>query len=95
TTAIARAHAAAEAVNATAPTAGTYLLPLATRCRALFKMDLAEAGYIAELRTGPGGHFSYRWAAWELAEAVRAKHPILGRHIRATDPRVPIDLLHR
>src|SRR5208283_1362208 len=36
-----------------------YVIPLAYRKRALFKMDLAEAIYISELRTGPAGHFSY------------------------------------
>jgi thymidylate synthase ThyX len=35
-----------------------YLLPLGTRCRAMFKMDFAEALYIAELRSGIAGHFS-------------------------------------
>src|SRR5262249_39649108 len=40
-----------------------YLLPLGTRCRAMYKMDFAEALYIAELRSGVAGHFSYRNAA--------------------------------
>ena len=43
-----------------------YLLPLGTRCRSLFTMDFAEAVYIAELRSGPAGHFSYRRVAWEM-----------------------------
>jgi hypothetical protein len=36
------------------------------RCRAMFKMDFAEALYIAELRSGIAGHFSYRRVAWEM-----------------------------
>src|SRR5262249_35686023 len=32
-----------------------YVLPMGHRCRALFKMDLAEAQYISELRTGAAG----------------------------------------
>ncbi|WP_433968952.1 FAD-dependent thymidylate synthase [Tunturiibacter gelidiferens] len=47
-----------------------YLLPLATRCRSLFKMDFAEALYISELRSGVAGHFSYRRVAWEMYKAV-------------------------
>lgn len=74
---------------------GVYLLPLASRVRALTKMDAAEAAYVVELRTGPGGHFAYRLAAWRMYEALRAQYPELARSIRATDPRVVVDLLRR
>ena len=37
--------------------AGHYLLPFATRCRSLFKMDFAEAEYISRVRSGVKGHF--------------------------------------
>jgi thymidylate synthase ThyX len=43
-----------------------YLLPFAARSRFLFKMDFAEAQYIARLRSGVKGHFSYRKVAWEM-----------------------------
>jgi hypothetical protein len=72
-----------------------YLLPLATRIRSLFKMDLAEAQYISELRSGPAGHFSYRRVAWEMFLALERQHPILAKHIRVTDFTQPIDLLQR
>jgi len=72
-----------------------YVLPLATRIRALFKMDFAEAQYISELRTGPAGHFSYRRVAWEMYTAMERQHPALARHIRVTDFRQPIDMLQR
>ena len=72
-----------------------YTLPLGTRKRALFKMDFAEALYIAELRSAPAGHFSYRRVAWEMYEAVAQKHPTLARHFRVTDVRLPADLLQR
>jgi thymidylate synthase ThyX len=72
-----------------------YLLPLATRIRSLFKMDLAEAQYISELRTGPAGHFSYRRVAWEMFVALERQHPALAKHIRVTDFTQPIDLLQR
>ena len=49
---------------------GAILLPLGTRCRALFKMDFAEALYISELRSAAQGHFSYRRVAWEMYQAV-------------------------
>jgi thymidylate synthase ThyX len=72
-----------------------YLLPLATRIRALFKMDFAEAQYISELRSAPAGHFSYRRVAWEMYRAVERQHPALAKYIRVTDFTQPIDLLQR
>jgi len=87
--------AAAAALRAQFPVEAAYLLPLGARMRALFKMDLAEAAYIIELRTGPTGHFSYRWLAWEMYQALRARHPTLAAHIRAQDPAQPVDMLRR
>ena len=72
-----------------------YLLPLATRTRALFRMDFAEALYIAELRSAPQGHLSYRRVAWAMYEAVARTHPALARHFRVTDINAPVDLLKR
>ena len=97
--AIDAAHAAAAQIaSGSAPEAAQsalYLLPLATRIRALFKMDFAEAQYIAELRSAPAGHFSYRRVAWEMYRALERQHPTLARHIRATDFTQPIDLFQR
>jgi len=72
-----------------------YCLPLGTRCRSLFKMDFAEALYIAELRSGPAGHFSYRRVAWEMYRAVADRHPSLAPYFRIEDVNQPIDLLRR
>lgn len=72
-----------------------YLLPLGTRCRALFKMDFAEALYISELRSGVAGHFSYRRVAWEMYRAIAARHPALAELFRIEDVHQPVDLLKR
>jgi thymidylate synthase ThyX len=72
-----------------------YCLPLATRCRGMFKMDFAEALYIAELRSGVAGHFSYRRVAWEMYRAVAKKHPSLADYFRIEDVNEPVDLLRR
>jgi thymidylate synthase ThyX len=72
-----------------------YLLPLGTRCRSLFKMDFAEALYIAELRSAPQGHTSYRRVAWEMYQAVARQHPSLARYFRVTDFNQPVDILQR
>ncbi len=45
-----------------------YLLPFGARSRFLFKMDFAEAEYIARVRSGVKGHFSYREIAWEMKQ---------------------------
>jgi thymidylate synthase ThyX len=79
----------------TEPEGVPYLLPLATRTRALFRMDFAEALYISELRSAPQGHFSYRRVAWQMYQAVARKHPGLARHFRVTDGNAPVDLLKR
>ncbi len=72
-----------------------YVLPLGTRTRALFKMDFAEALYIAELRSTPAGHFSYRRIAWEMYQAVARRHPALASYFRVADIHEPVDLLQR
>ena len=80
------------------PTAAHYLLPLAYRIRALFKMDLAQAAYIAELRSGPAGHFAYREAAWQIFEALKERFPAFAASAsggRVSNPREEVDLLKR
>jgi thymidylate synthase ThyX len=72
-----------------------YVIPLAYRKRALFKMDFAEALYISELRSGPAGHFSYRNVAYAMYEAVAKRYPDLAKYFRVTDVREPVDLLKR
>lgn len=91
-----------EAYRATLERAGeaaerlsVYLMPLAFRVRALFKMDVAEAIYLTDLRTGPAGHFSYRHAAWRMAQELLARYPELSSLSRATNPHETVDLLRR
>jgi thymidylate synthase ThyX len=63
-----------------------YLVPFAARSRFLFKMDFAEAAYIARLRSGVKGHFSYRAIAWEMKCKMEQLEPELGRLMEATPP---------
>ena len=86
---------ASRAIADEAPLAAPYLLPMAARIRALFKMDAAQAVYISELRTGEGGHFSYRRIAWEMYEAFQERHPTLAGLARPTPLADPPDLLRR
>ena len=66
--------------------ASHYLLPFGARSRFLFKMDFAEAEYIAKLRSGVKGHFSYRQVAWEMKQKMERLEPELGRLMEATPP---------
>jgi thymidylate synthase ThyX len=90
------AHAAYRSLREAAGSeTAAYLLPLGTRVRAMFKMDFAEALYIAELRSGAAGHFSYRRVAWEMYLAVARRHPGLAGYFRIEDVNQPVDLLKR
>jgi thymidylate synthase ThyX len=71
-----------------------YLLPFGARSRFLFKMDFAEAEYIARVRSGVKGHFSYRQVAWEMKLQMEKLEPELGRLMEATPPWVE-DMLKR
>jgi thymidylate synthase ThyX len=71
-----------------------YLLPFGARSRFLFKMDFAEAEYIARVRSGVKGHFSYREVAWEMKQQMEKLEPELGRLMQATPPWVE-DMLKR
>ncbi len=81
--ALAGARASAEGLP---ELAGHYLLPFAARGRFLFQMDFAEAEYIAKLRSGVKGHFSYRDVAWRMKTEMDRVEPELGRLIEATPP---------
>ncbi|HEV8635740.1 MAG TPA: FAD-dependent thymidylate synthase [Chloroflexota bacterium] len=93
--AVERAFATADELAPRLGIEARYLLPMAARVRALFKMDYAEAVYIAELRTGTGGHFSYRRVAWAMHQELARRHPVLARGVRVTDPYAVVDLLRR
>ena len=98
-TAMARTRETAAALAARSAAEATeisqYVVPLAYRKRALFKMDFAEALYISELRSGPAGHFSYRNVAYAMYEAVAGRYPDMAKYFRVTDVRQPVDLLKR
>lgn len=83
-----RAGALAIRLDELQPGLGQYVLPLAYRRRALFKMDAAELAYIAEVRTRPSGHFSYREIAHRMYAEFQQRYPSLAAPIRITDPSI-------
>ena len=66
--------------------AALYALPFGFKVRCLFKMDFAEAEYIAKLRSGVKGHWSYRTVAWEMKQRIVERYPLLGAYVHATPP---------
>ncbi|WP_447978609.1 FAD-dependent thymidylate synthase [Candidatus Nitrospira bockiana] len=66
--------------------AALYAIPFGFKMRCLFKMDYAEAEYIAKLRSGVKGHWSYRRIAWEMKQRIAERYPFLGAQIQATPP---------
>lgn len=84
--AVDQALATAQRIDAAVAPMGAYLLPMGTRCRTLFSMDWAELAYIAELRTRPTGHFSYRRIAYEMYRKAVERYPDFAPYIRAVDP---------
>ncbi|MBV9850494.1 MAG: FAD-dependent thymidylate synthase [Armatimonadetes bacterium] len=59
-----------------------YVLPLATRIRALFTWNLREVFHFVELRSARQGHPSYRRIAQEVYRAVAEAHPLIARYMR-------------
>ncbi len=81
-----------ERLRAQDQAAAMYALPFGFKVRCLFKMDYAEADYIARLRSGVKGHWSYRRVAWQMKEQLSARYPYLGNRIQATPPDVQENL---
>jgi thymidylate synthase ThyX len=83
--ALERAAAVAEAIAAEMPEQAQYAVPLAFRVRWRIKLNLREVYHLAELRSAPQGHPSYRRIAQAIAAAVRAVHPALAEGMRFVD----------
>jgi thymidylate synthase ThyX len=68
--------------------AALYAIPFGFKVRCLFKMDYAEVEYIARLRSGVKGHWSYRTISWLMKQKLAERYPSLGERIQATPPDV-------
>lgn len=65
--------------------AASYIVPNAFNRRMLMTFNLREAFSFCELRTAPNAHFSVRYAAAAMYEAIRTVHPLLAKFIRCGD----------
>lgn len=84
-TALERAAAAFETIAADLPDPAQYIVPLAFRIRWRITMNLREAYHLAELRSSPQGHPSYRRIAQAIFAHIREVHPSLAEGMRFVD----------
>jgi len=76
---------AVEMVAADLPEQAQYGVPMAFRVRWRIKLNLRAAFHIAELRSAPQGHPSYRRIAQAIYERIRTVHPTLAEGMRFVD----------
>ena len=73
-----------EALAGEFPQFAPYLVPLAYKKRVLMQMNLRELWHFINLRSGDGGHISYRRVAWAAHDMVSFAYPALA-------PLFPVD----
>jgi thymidylate synthase ThyX len=83
--ALERAADAFDVIAAELPEAAQYVVPLAFRVRWRVTLNLREVYHLAELRSAPQGHPSYRAVAQAIYTLVRAVHPALAAGMRFVD----------
>jgi len=83
--ALERAAEAVERIGADLPEAAQYAVPMAFRVRWRIKLNLRAAYHLAELRSAPQGHPSYRRIAQAIYAQIRAVHPALAEGMRFVD----------
>ncbi len=71
-----------------------YLIPFGFITSSVYKMDLRQANYMSELRSGVMGHFSYREIACKMHELMLEHFPDMANFSRVT-PFEQEDLLKR
>lgn len=64
------------------PEVAAYVVPNAFNRRVLLTLNLRQAFQLCELRAATNAHVSIRRLALQIAEHIRAVHPVLGAHLR-------------
>ncbi len=83
--ALEHAAQAVEAIAADLPEESQYAVPMAFRIRWRISLNLREIYHLAELRSAPQGHPSYRRIAQAIYTQVRDVHPVLAEGMRFVD----------
>ena len=93
--AISRFRDAYDIISRDAGLEADYMIPLASKKRTLYKMDLRELYHMVELRSKPGGHMSYRNIVLDMYNLVKKQHPMLVKHLRVVIPNYDEDFFKR
>ncbi len=83
--ALERAAEACETIALDLPDQAQYVVPLAFRVRWRVTINLRAAYHLAELRSAPQGHPSYRQIAQAIYARIRAVHPTLAEGMHFVD----------
>lgn len=67
------------------PYEAQYVVPMAWQIRWVFHMNLRALQWLAELRSSPAGHPTYRLIAQEMARKVAAQFPLFDKFLRFVD----------
>lgn len=67
------------------PQVASYVIPNGYNRRVLFTMNLREAYHFCRLRAAENAHFSIRWVAGHLYEAIKGVYPHLGSFIEVPE----------
>lgn len=83
--AMSRAKEIYDKVSQEFPEEAQYIVPMAYNIRWYFKINLRALQWLAELRSSPQGHTSYRWIAQEMTRKVLDKYPAFERYFKYVD----------
>ncbi|MDP6619103.1 MAG: FAD-dependent thymidylate synthase [Nitrospinota bacterium] len=76
-----RAEAGYERFSKGFPNEARYFVLNAHRRRMLWTLNLREIMHVVKLRSGPGGHFTYRRVAQQMHREIERVHPFIARFI--------------
>jgi thymidylate synthase ThyX len=75
--------------------AASYIVPNGFNRRILFSMNLREAFHFCRLRAAENAHFSIRWVAYQVAEAIQKIYPVIGAYFDIPADSSSKDILKR
>jgi len=64
------------------PYVAQLMVPFAFKVRSLYSWSFGQDAYFAKLRSGPGGHISYRKAAWDVFEKDKERMPLFSELVK-------------
>lgn len=82
-----------EVVAADEPYTAQLMIPFGFKCRRLLTWPIGQRAYYTELRSRDTGHDSYRQIAFDIADHLSEKAPLVGEHLRVDRQMYPPELI--